>query len=153
MVDSSFSVARSGDAGVASGADPDARIRVGAKGIVVRDGHVLLLRERRPDGSTFWTLPGGGVEAGESLSRGLRREFREELGSPAEVREPVGTCVYQHRTMPGTATVYTLFRCDLRSSPTPARSEGIVGHDWFSPDSIPAATLAPIGRSIRRSLG
>jgi 8-oxo-dGTP diphosphatase len=53
---------------------------------IVRDGHVLMVRERnrgpsgRHDGLEFWTLPGGGVEAGESDDDAVRREVREEVG-------------------------------------------------------------------------
>ncbi|MBN2310911.1 MAG: NUDIX domain-containing protein [Candidatus Hydrogenedentes bacterium] len=51
------------------------RIRVAA--IIARDGGVLLVRHRK-EGKTYWLLPGGGVEYGESLGDALRREVREE---------------------------------------------------------------------------
>ena len=41
---------------------------------------VLLYRFVTPGGSTFWGLPGGGLEAGESWEDGMRRELREEIG-------------------------------------------------------------------------
>jgi 8-oxo-dGTP diphosphatase len=60
------------------------RRRVAA--VIVRRGHVLMVRERnrgssgRHDGLEYWTLPGGGVEAGESDDEAVRREVREEVG-------------------------------------------------------------------------
>jgi 8-oxo-dGTP diphosphatase len=53
---------------------------------IVRNGHILMVRERnrgpdgRHDGLEYWTLPGGGVEPGESAEQALRREVREEVG-------------------------------------------------------------------------
>jgi len=42
------------------------------------EGRVLLVRTRaRPD---TWELPGGRIEAGETLDEAVRREYREETG-------------------------------------------------------------------------
>jgi 8-oxo-dGTP pyrophosphatase MutT (NUDIX family) len=57
--------------------DNDAyRFPVSAKGIVVRDGAVVLLRNRRDE----WELPGGKLEIGESPERCVAREIDQELG-------------------------------------------------------------------------
>jgi len=42
-------------------------------------GRVLLCRQEKP-GKEYWLLPGGGVEAGETLEESLHRELGEELG-------------------------------------------------------------------------
>jgi 8-oxo-dGTP diphosphatase len=53
------------------------RIRVSA--ILRRENRVLLVRQEKP-GREYWLLPGGGVNAGESLVDALRRELAEEVG-------------------------------------------------------------------------
>ncbi len=41
----------------------DYKLRRGAKVLVASRGRVLLTKECRSDGSSFWSLPGGGVSA------------------------------------------------------------------------------------------
>jgi len=48
--------------------------------VVVRDGEFLAVRRARPPMQGLFTLPGGGVEAGESLAEAACREVREETG-------------------------------------------------------------------------
>jgi 8-oxo-dGTP diphosphatase len=45
---------------------------------IVRDGHVLIVRRARPPAHGVFTLPGGVVEAGETLFEAVTREVREE---------------------------------------------------------------------------
>ena len=45
---------------------------------IIRDGKVLVVRRARKPALGIYTLPGGVVEAGETLTRALTREVREE---------------------------------------------------------------------------
>ena len=45
---------------------------------VFRDGRVLIVRRGRPPAQGLYTLPGGGVELGETLEQAIKREVREE---------------------------------------------------------------------------
>lgn len=53
-----------------------------AGGLIEADGAVLLVQNRRRDGSLDWTTPGGVIEVheGESVVDGLTREVAEETG-------------------------------------------------------------------------
>ncbi len=56
------------------------RLRQAARAILLDpDDHILLVRFEFP-GATVWALPGGGLDEGESVADGLRRELHEELG-------------------------------------------------------------------------
>jgi len=70
-------------------------IRIRAAGILLHEGKLLLVRHEKGEMS-YWLLPGGGVDFGETVEDGLKREFREEVG--LEVR--VGRLVMVHDSIP-----------------------------------------------------
>ena len=48
--------------------------------LLTPDHEILLLRIRLPESAEcFWIAPGGGLEPGEAIEDGLKRELREEL--------------------------------------------------------------------------
>lgn len=52
-------------------------MRQAARAIVIRDGNILLIH-RNKFGKEYFTLPGGGIEPGESAEQTLARELVEE---------------------------------------------------------------------------
>ena len=51
---------------------------------IVRDGKVLVVRRARKPALNLYSLPGGGVEIGETLSEAVMREVREETALAIE---------------------------------------------------------------------
>jgi ADP-ribose pyrophosphatase YjhB (NUDIX family) len=63
---------------------------VGVGAVAVKEGQVLLIRRGHEPMKGHWSLPGGLLELGESLTDGVTREMREETGlavQPVELIE------------------------------------------------------------------
>src|ERR1035437_525841 len=70
---------------------------VGVGVVIVQAGRVLLARRGNEPLKGHWTLPGGLLELGESLSDGVMREVREETGLNVEVVELIELVDRIHR--------------------------------------------------------
>ena len=63
---------------------PD-RPYVGIGGVIVHEGRVVLVKRRFEPLAGQWSIPGGAVEAGETLEACVAREMAEETGFVVEV--------------------------------------------------------------------
>jgi 8-oxo-dGTP diphosphatase len=64
-----------------------ARPILGVGGVVIEDGKALLIRRGAPPLEGEWSIPGGALEVGETIERGVRRELNEETGLEIRVVE------------------------------------------------------------------
>lgn len=58
---------------------------VGVGAVVLDGNHVLLIKRGHEPLKGQWSLPGGGVEIGETLEAAIAREVQEETGLDVEV--------------------------------------------------------------------
>lgn len=63
---------------MAEGRSYPSRPYLAVSAAIIRDGKVLIVRRARPPAFGVFTLPGGVVEAGETLHQAVIREVREE---------------------------------------------------------------------------
>lgn len=124
-------------------------IRRGTKGIISTSRRVLLVKERHANGSSFWTLPGGGAEPDEPLVDCLARELFEELRCQSLIDQPLATIWYAHSSSQRTFSIYTVFECSLLSTPVPNTSEGICEYTWALPSNLPLSTLPQVRQLIQ----
>ena len=69
---------------------PD-RPHLAVSAVIIRGAEFLVVRRARPPMEGLFTLPGGGVECGESLIDAVRREVFEETGLTIEPAALAGT--------------------------------------------------------------
>jgi len=106
--------------------DNDARrFPVSVKGVVIRGGKVVLLRNERDE----WELPGGKLELSESPERCLAREIAEELRLAIEPESILNSWIYT--IVPGVDVLVLTYGC-LESS----LEEAVLSHEhkelrWF----------------------
>ena len=67
---------------------PTPKARVSCRGIVIRDGKLLLSYESKKD---VYMSPGGGLESGEAPEECCVREIKEETGYLTRVISPIVT--------------------------------------------------------------
>lgn len=130
------------------------RIRVAA---VLRHGDSVLLCEQRKGDRSYWLLPGGGVEEGESLHVALARELAEECALEAVALEgPIAIVesIAPAGLLPRKHVVQIIFHGDVsgRSLESVTSEDGSVrGHRLVSMQELPSMDLRPpIHRFLER---
>jgi ADP-ribose pyrophosphatase YjhB (NUDIX family) len=118
-------------------------MRVRVTGVVVEDGRILLLNQDTGTGRS-WSLPGGKLEAGETLAQALVREMKEETGLDVEPGRLLYVCDHVpaevvHVTFEARRTGGTLGDVLAGADTTPIR--GV--------DFVPVAKLPELGFSER----
>lgn len=134
----------------------DARPKLGTCAVVL-DGHGRVLLEQRSD-CGWWCLPGGRLDAGETLAQGAVREVREETGLEIEITGFLGVFSDPRRRTvryPDNGDLRQLVDAVVVGRPAggePAKSSESLDVRWFAPASIPLHTVPPVIEILRLAL-
>jgi 8-oxo-dGTP diphosphatase len=117
----------------------------GVGAIVVGTEGVLLARRDKAPGTGLWSIPGGGVELGETQIESVIREVKEETGVDCEVLELVSTFDLITKDDAGAIEYHFLLNHYLAKAITektrPENHDGEVS--WFHPDKLPTDMASP----------
>jgi 8-oxo-dGTP diphosphatase len=127
-------------------------VRTSAKAIIIEDGRLLAIRKR--DGAdTFYTLPGGTQEHGETLAEAAAREVLEETGARVQVgplrhvRDYVGAHHEFAERQGHLHRVEFWFECRLLAppgtQPTTHPDKRQIGIEWIELDRVEDYPLYP----------
>ncbi len=105
-------------------------LRLGVACAVIND-QVQVLLSRRED-LNVWNLPGGRLDAGETLAQGAAREVREESGIIAQVERPVGLYYWA-----GWQRMNVLFSGWPLGGELKQHTNETSANQYFAPDELP----------------
>ncbi|MQA07697.1 MAG: NUDIX domain-containing protein [Pseudonocardiaceae bacterium] len=109
---------------------------ISVKGVVVRNGRVLLLRSERAE----WELPGGRIELGETPEQCVAREITEETQWRVRTGPILDAWMY-HITVADKHVFIVTYGCypDGDSAPILSQEHNDIG--LFTEDEVPVLTM------------
>jgi 8-oxo-dGTP diphosphatase len=105
---------------------------------IFRDGKVLVVRRARKPALNLYTMPGGVVEAGETLAEAVAREVREETALQIEVLALAGHREAVMRDAQGRVERHFVIMCFAARwiSGEPVLNEELDEAHWLAPSEI-----------------
>jgi len=112
---------------------------------IVRDGKLLVVRRARPPAHGLYTMPGGVVEAGETLEEAVTREVHEETGltiTPAALAGFRETIVRDDKDRVERHFVILCFAARWRAG-EPVLNEELSEARWLDPAELAGLPTTP----------
>jgi len=127
---------------------------IGVGAVVLDADRVLLVRRAREPQKGLWSIPGGGLELGETLEQGVRREAREETGLDVRVLRSLDTFERILRDDSGRVE-YHYVLADYLCEPSGGDLQAGDDADqaaWFRRDELEALATTPlVAEAVQRA--
>ena len=131
---------------------PNKFYRVSVKALI-QDGRgkIVLVQERSND----WSIPGGGLEFGESIEVALGRELTEELGVAMQSFTPTPVAAWPSQNKKKTCYCFIVLYAVTPTSFDFKTSEEVPAIKFFSPEEIlvPGFPIDPADAVLLEYLG
>lgn len=127
--------------------------KITACAAIVRHDHILLVQQGRGPSAGCWTLPGGRLDAGETLARAAIRETLEETGLEVEIDGFVG--VYSYTGNSGRPLARFCFSASIVGGRPRFDGREIRDLRWFRFEQLPLVHEALLWKPhvLRKMLG
>ena len=122
---------------------------VGVGGVVIHGNRVLLIRRGREPLKGEWSIPGGMLELGESLTDGVKRELLEETG--LRVRPIEALTVFDRVEKIGEKVRYHYVIVDYVCRSTGGRVKSgsdVLDARWVEQEDLPRYRVAPKAATV-----
>lgn len=115
-------------------------------GILFKDNYQQVLLIKRRD-LPVWTLPGGGIEPGESTSEAALREFQEETGYQVKIKRKVAEFLPKNKL----TKITHLYECEILSG-SPSTGDETADIAFFPCNALPQMLPPPYAEWIQEAL-
>ncbi len=72
------------------------QLRTRVNGILIQDDKILMIKHLMSQNKILWSVPGGGMQFGQSAHQNLQREFKEETNLNVEIGDFLFVNEYIH---------------------------------------------------------
>lgn len=125
---------------------------VGVKGVIVKDDKVLLIKaSQKVEGRDHWEVPGGRIDADESIDEALLRELNEEVPNITNIKthEILHAHRVQHDVKNSISLVLIFYRVSADFNGEIELSEEHVDYRWATQDEALELAHPTVAKAIK----
>ncbi len=128
--------------------------KVGVGGFCIKDGKILFVKHTYGVSQGKWTLPGGYVELGESLSKAIEREIYEETGVEARASSilAIRHMTNEKKKKGLISDLYIVFRLEYKGGEPISRTNETSESRFIALDNITKDEISGLSQFIVENL-